>query len=575
MEVDKKKLLIRMPTGIAGLDDVMDGGLPRAGITAVIGGAGTGKTTLGLQALANAARRGEPGILVAFEESSDRIRANAASYAWGGELMTSGAIHVMDAQLSQAVEQGGAFDLVGFLAILGAKVKEWGARCVVFDGLDVLLGYLGSTPLIRREVFRLRDWVQQSSVSAILTAKGDAAGPHPAEDYEFLQFIADCVVAMHHRTVAGTALRSLRVMKYRGAHHSSNELPLSISQAGLEVAANMSGARSYAISTERVSTGVARLDAMLSGGYHRGSSVLITGAPGTAKTSLGAAFAAAAALRGERTTFVSFDEAAEQIVRNVSSIGIDLGSHVAAGTIQIHSLRARSESPESHIAQIRSLVHDSEIRNLVVDPLSAMTQRGCEGEAEAAALQLLDFAKSKGLTVVSTSLLGNLAPLVEHSPFRISTIADTWMHVSYEIRGGERNRALTVIKSRGTAHSNQVRELVLSTQGVTLADAYSVGGEVLMGTLRWEKENEERRVRSLALSTAILRERRAELILAGTRAKLDELARELAIQEAELEQLRLDATTETQRRAGEDDSLLQRRRADKVNDTVPAGAGAP
>jgi circadian clock protein KaiC len=575
MVVDQKTPLNRIPTGIVGLDEVMSGGLPRAGITVVIGGAGSGKTTLGLQVLANGARRGEPGIVVAFEESSDRIRANAASYAWGNELVAGGPVHVMDAQLSQAVEPGGAFDLVGFLAILGAKVKEWGARCVVFDGLDVLLGYLGSTTLIRREVFRLRSWVHETGVSAILTAKGDAAGAHPAEDYEFLQFIADCVVAMHHRTVAGTALRSLRVMKYRGAHHSSNELPLTISQAGLEVAANMSGARSYAVSTERVSTGVARLDAMLSGGYHRGSSVLITGAPGTAKTSLGAAFAAGAALRGERTTIVSFDEAAEQIVRNVASIGIQLGPHVAAGKIQIHSLRARSESPESHIAQIRSLLQDPEIRNVVVDPLSAMTQRGCEGEAEAAALQLLDFAKSKGLTIVSTSLLGNLAPLVEHSPFRISTIADTWMHVSYEIRGGERNRALTVIKSRGTAHSNQVRELVLSTEGVTLADVYSVGGEVLMGTLRWERENEERRVRSLALGTAMLRERRAELLLAGTKAKLDALARELAIQEAELEQMRLDATTETVHRVGEDDGLLHRRRADAVTDTVPAGAGTP
>jgi circadian clock protein KaiC len=366
------------------------------------------------------------------------------------------------------------------------------------------------------------------------------------------------------------ALRFLRVVKYRGAHHSGNELPLTISRAGLEVASNVVTGRANSASTERVSTGVDRLDAMLSGGYYRGSSVLITGAPGTAKTSLSAAFAESAALRGERTIFVSFDEGAEQIVRNVASIGIKLGPHVAAGTIQIHSLRARSESPEAHVAQIRSLLRGPLAQNLVVDPLSAMTQRGCEGEAEAAAIQLLDFAKTAGLTTVSTSLLGNLAPLVEHSPFRISTIADTWMHVSYEIRAGERNRALTVIKSRGTGHSNQVRELILSTEGVTLADVYSVGGEVLMGTLRWEKENDARRARALARSNAELRRRKAELALAGTKAQLDALAREQAIQEAELAQLTADAATEIEDRSGEDDELLQRRRGDELTPSARA-----
>ncbi len=562
MGTDKKNSLVRMPTGVPGLDELIDGGLPRAGITMAFGGAGTGKTSFGLQVLASGARDGEPGILVAFEEDAERILTNAESYSWGGATLRDGSIHVIDAQLGQAVEQGGDFDLVGFLAILNAKVKQMGARRVVFDGLDVLLDCLSSTALIRREVFRLRDWVHAAGVSAIVTAKGDPVETRPAEQYDFLQFMADCVIATSHRIVEGTALRFLRVIKYRGARHSGNELPLTISRGGLEVAPNMINERSHAASTERISTGVARLDAMLSGGYYRGSSVLITGAPGTAKTSLSAAFAQAAALRGERTTFVSFDEGPEQVVRNVASVGILLGPHVEAGTIQIHSLRARSESPESHVAQIRSLLRDSPTENLVVDPLSAMTHRGCEGEAEAAAVQLLDFAKASGLTIVSTSLLGNLLPLIEHSPFRISTIADTWMHVSYEIRGGERNRALTVIKSCGTAHSNQVRELVLSKDGVTLADVYSVGGEVLMGTLRWEKENDARRARALAQSTAVLRERKAELVLAGTKARLESLVQELAIQEAELDQLRADAVTEIQYRAGEDDGLLQRRRAD-------------
>jgi circadian clock protein KaiC len=560
-----------MPTGVGGLDEIVDGGLPRGGITVVIGGAGSGKTTFGLQTLAKGARDGEPGILVAFEESASRILANVEGYSWGGALR-EGSVHVIDAQLSQSIEQGGDFDLVGFLAILSAKVEQVGARRVVFDGLDVLLGYLDAATLVRREVFRLRDWVYERGVSAIVTAKGDAASQPPA-DYEFLQFMGDCVVAMQLRIVQGTALRFLRVIKYRGAAHSANEMPLTITRVGLEVAANTTSERVYPAPAERVSSGIARLDAMLSGGYYRGSSVLITGAPGTAKTSLGAAFAEAAALRGERTCFVSFDEAAEQIVRNVASVGIKLAPHVEAGTIRIHAIRARSESPEAHVAQIRSLLHEKGIRNLVVDPLSAMTQRGCEPEAEAAAVQLLDLAKSAGLTVVSTSLLGNSMPLIEHTPFRVSTIADTWMHVSYEIRGGERNRALTVIKARGTAHSNQVRELVLSNDGVSLADVYSVGGEVLMGTLRWEKENDARRARTLARNNAALRERKAELLLAGTKAQLEALVREIAIQEAELAQLKSAATTESVHRAGEDDELLQRRRADAAPSTSDARGG--
>jgi circadian clock protein KaiC len=553
-----------MRSGVSGLDEVMDGGLPRGGITVLIGGPGTGKTIFGVQALAFGARNGEPGILVAFEESAKGIVANVANFAWAGAELSDGRIQVIDAELSQSVEQGGEFDLVGFLAILAARVKQVGAQRVTFDGLDMLLGYLGRPALVRREVFRIREWVHEIGVSAIVTAKGSDDEARPAADYDFLQFMADCVIAMHHRTVQGTALRFVRIIKYRGAHHSGNELPLTISRAGLEVATNMLNERGSAISTERVSSGVERLDAMLSGGYYRGSSVLITGAPGTAKTSLGAAFAEAAALRGEHTAFVSFDEAPEQIVRNVASIGIHLGPHVASGLIRIHSLRARAESPESHVAQIRWLLRDNRTQNLVTDPLSAMTQRGCEGEAEAAALQLLDLAKGAGLTSVSTSLLGNLMPLVEHTPFRISTIADTWMHVSYEIRGGERNRALTVIKARGTAHSNQVRELILSNQGVTLADVYSVDGEVLMGTLRWEKENDARRARAVARSSAVLRQRKAELVLAGTKAQVEALNRELAIQEVELAQLRAEASDENDVRAGEDDALLLRRRADSL-----------
>jgi circadian clock protein KaiC len=322
---------------------------------------------------------------------------------------------------------------------------------------------------------------------------------------------------------------------------------------------------------ERISTGVERLDAMLSGGYYRGSSVLITGVPGTAKTSLAASFADAAARRGERTVYVSFDEAPEQIVRNVASIGIRLAPHIEAGTLRLHSLRGRAESPEGHAARIRALLSESQPQHLVIDPLSALSQHGTEVDAEAAALQILDLAKSAGITILSTSLLGHSLLLTEQTPLNISTIADTWIHVSNVSQGGERNRALTIIKARGTAHSNQVRELILTDTGVTMADVYAVDGDVLMGTLRWEKENAARVAHAAAQASAVLREQKAELALAETKAQIEKLAREQQVQESELAQLRVIAAAELDHRASAADELLQRRRGDPLAPVIGAG----
>jgi circadian clock protein KaiC len=562
----------RLVTRIPGFDAIANGGLPRSGVTVVVGDVGTGKTIFGMQILASAAQaEGEAGILVAFEESPERIAANTAGFTWGASAASS--VQILDAQLSQSVEQSGDFDLLGLLAIVGAKARQTGARRVVFDGIDVLLDHLRDPALIRREAFRLREWVNKVGLCAIITAKEDVVHTGVRGEYDFLQFMADCVVTLHHRVVQGCALRFLRVPKYRGAAHSANEYPIAITSAGIEVAANSTFELSYPVSLERISTGVERLDAMLSGGYYRGSSVLISGVPGTAKTSLAAAFAAAAAARGERTVFISFDESPEQIRRNIDSIGIHLGPHVASGVLHMHSLRGRSESPEAQVARIRTLLRDVKPLNLIVDPLSALAQEGVEANKETAALQVLDIAKSAGITVLNTTLLVNPQPLTEKALLNVSTIADTWIHVSYVSHAGERNRALTIIKARGTGHSNQVRELVLTDHGVTLANVYAVDGEVLMGTLRWEKENEARRTQAAAKHVAILREQKAELALAETLAHLTTLERARAIQEAELTQLKAGAVSEAGDRAEETDELLVRRGADQEALPEPDPAG--
>jgi circadian clock protein KaiC len=555
--------LARMPTGIPGFDEITRGGLPRQGVTVVLGNAGAGKTVFGTQVLATGVRSGQPGIMVAFEESAAQIMANTSAFSWGTDLAAEGAVSVLDACLSQTVEEGGQFDLIGLLALVAARARSSGAHCVVFDGLDILLDYLGDTALIRREIFRLREWVSDTGLAAIVTAKSGFEKEELALDYGILPFIADCVVTMHHRVLQGTAVRFIRVAKYRGAAHSANEFPLVITAAGLEVAAGPAADPSYPASSERVSTGVERLDGMLSGGYHRGSSILITGVPGTAKTTLAVAFARAAAMRGEKTVFISFDETPDQIVRNVASVGLDLQPHLDSGMLQLRSFRGGVESPEAQVARIRTLLRQVQPRHLVMDPLSSLSRPALEQDMDGAAIRLIEICKSAGITLMSTSLLGNGDPLLEKSPLNVSALADTWMHVTYIDQGGERNRALTIIKARGTGHSNQIRELVLSDSEVTLADVYAVGGKVLMGTQRWEKETEVRHARAAAKSAAMLRQQKVELTLAETTARLRTLAQEQKLQEAELQQIKADFALAADDRSGEDDELLLRRHADQ------------
>lgn len=551
-------------TGIPGFDAITRGGLPRGRVTVVGGGAGSGKTIFGLQALVAGAEHGERGIFVAFEESVEHVRANVRRFDWSLDTHSGKGIELFDAQLSDAVLRGGDFDLAGLLAMLGAKAKKLGAQRIVFDGIDVLLGQLSDPALARREVFRLRDWLHASGMTGIVTAKSLAGPSHGGPDSEFLQFVADCVVSLDHVMSGGTALRLLRVAKYRGRAHSANEVAFTIGSAGIDLAGATSIELFHTVSTKRVTSGVERLDAMLGGGLYRGSSTLISGAPGTAKSTLAAAFAEAACRRGEPTLYVSLDEAPEQIVRNMSSVGIDLGAHARAGVLKIIGLRARSGSPEAHVATIRTAIERQRARNLVVDPISALSCGMSERIAVDAALQVLDLAKNNGITLVSTSLLADGESLAEQTPVNISTVADTWLHVSYVSQGGERNRALTVIKSRGTRHSNQVRELLLSDAGVTLADVYAVGGEVLMGTLRWEKENEGRRLRDEARRQGDLLERKAQLALAETKARVEALQVELAVREAEMQRLESDRRAQAKLRVAERSELLERRGGDSA-----------
>lgn len=490
-------------TGIEGFDEITNGGLPRGRTTLLEGGPGSGKTIFALSFLVHGARDcGEPGIFVAFEETSERIVANAEGFGWEIADLRRKKLFFLDAQPTPDLIQSGGFDLGGMLAALGAQIKAMGARRIVFDALDIVLALLPDAAAKRREIYRLHDWLLAQQLTGLITAKagGDEASSLYQEPFGFMQFMVDCAVLLNHTISLGVSQRNLRVQKYRGSSFDENDTPFVIGKGGFDVArARTLGRVDAAVSLERVSSGVKRLDTMLGGGYYRGASVLITGFPGTAKTTLSGAFVEAACRRGERTIYFSFDSDGSEVIRNLFSVGIRLDRYVKSGVLRMISARTISGSAETLLVRIKTLAREHQARCVVIDPVSTLAKVGNELTAHGVAERLIDWSKADGTTLVCTSLLDELnVRSSDGTPLQISTMADTWIHLNYLVQAGERNRGLSIIKSRGTSHSNQVRELILSDSGVTLADIYAAGGEVLMGTLRWEKESAERVAQEVA-----------------------------------------------------------------------------
>ena len=486
------RVIERMRTGIPGLDEALGGGLPRGRATLVVGSPGAGKTILALQTLAEGVRRGEAGVFLTFEESAKDLLANVAAFHWAPSGRARARLSVMDGREVRTAYRNGSFDLAGLLSALEHRCRRIKVRRIAFDGLAALLDMIDDPVVMRREVYRLSDWLSEHALTAIITAKRSPEDEALPSRYAFLPFLIDCVIILQHQVVGRAAMRALRILKCRGVPHTSNEMPMLLSSSGLEVTAPRTTEMKHRVFSERLSSGVPRLDTMLDGGYLRGTCTLVSGAPGTSKTSLAGAFAEAACARGERTLFVSFDEAGAAIVRNLASVNIRLGRFVRSGLLRIFSVPAGGTTPEAHTLGIGSLLEEHAARCLVVDPISALIHAGASEFALEAALGLLDLAKRRGVTVLMTSLLEGSSPAAEDTAIGISTIADTWMRLSYVAAAGERNRALTIVKSRGTGHSNQVRELILSDRGLSLVDVYTAGGAVLMGTLRREKEDQER-----------------------------------------------------------------------------------
>jgi len=419
----------KAPTGITGLDEMTGGGLPRGRTTLLVGGSGSGKTILALQFLVNGVRDcNEPGIFVAFEETPTRIVANAETFGWKLSDLRQSKLFFMDAQPPPDLVQSGTFDLSGMLVALGAKAASMKAGRIVFDALDIVLALLPDPAAQRREIYRLHAWLLEHEMTGIITLKaGGFESGAIGEPFGFMQFMVDCAIVLNHSVVLGVSQRNLRIQKYRGSSFDENESPFLIGKSGFEVAVSRTLGRGQAeVTNERVSSGVERVDTMLGGGYYRGASVLITGFPGTAKTTLSGAFAEAACERGERTMFVSFDSDSNEVIRNLGSVGIQLNRFVEDGSLNMVSARTITGSAETYLVRIKTLAREHRARCLVVDPISTLSKSGNELTAHSVAERLIDWSKAEGITLVCTSLLDEMSSQSEGgSPLQISGFTST------------------------------------------------------------------------------------------------------------------------------------------------------
>ncbi|WP_440995973.1 ATPase domain-containing protein [Arhodomonas sp. SL1] len=547
--------LVKRATGIPGLDAVAGGGLPRDGATLILGAAGSGKTVLGLQLLAAGIARGEGGILLSFEESAAQLRRDAGSFSWGPELLASQRLALIDGTGLRGSEVAGRFDLEGLLAGLDAAGQRSGAGWVMLDGVDQLLRRQPDPDAALEELARVVQWCERDGRSLLLTGKLAADRPAVPVHLEGLEFLVPAVVVLSAELAERRLNRRFRIAKYRGTAHVTDELAMVMDDEGIHLPYSRSPelAEMGEASTARVGIGVSKLDRILGGGVYRGSTTLISGQPGTAKTTLCAAFAAAAAARGERVLFFSFDEMAGQIARNSASVGIDLRGPMDTGQLRMRARTAWLDLLEGHYMALMAEIEDFQPDCLVVDPVSALLKAAGSDSPFLAIERIVTHTRTAAITTVMTSLSESDDPVTEDSMSHTSTLADTWLVLRYAVQGGERNRALSVVKSRGTAHSNQVREMLLSEQGIDFVDVYPFGDSVLMGTARLQKrsEAEARARREAEMRARRRREREQEMALARSR-----------MEQARLEYERLRAelrSDEAEERVTDDDTERHRR----------------
>jgi circadian clock protein KaiC len=480
-------------TGIQGLDEITDGGLPAGRPTLVSGGAGSGKTMFALEFLVRGSTRyNEPGAFISFEETIPDLTRNATSLGFDlNRLVAEKKLFIDHVHISRAdMTQTGEYDLDGLFVRIADAVQRVGARRVVLDTIEALFGELPNHAILRAEIRRLFAWLRDRGLTTVITAERDAPGKLTRHGVE--EFVSDCVILLDHRTRDEISTRRLRIVKYRGSTHGTNEYPFLIDEHGISVLPISSLGLDHAAPNVRISTGIARLDAMLGGkGFFRGSSILLSGTSGAGKTSIAAHFVDAACRRGERCLYFAFEESPRQIVRNMRSIGIDLDPWVGKGLLQFQAARPTYGGIEQHLLVTHQCVSSFKPDVVIVDPITNLLLVSTLGEVKSMLTRMVDFLKTAQITAIFTSLTAGGGTL-EANEADVSSLMDTWLLLKTIESGGEMNRALYVLKSRGMDHSNQIREFLLTDNGLQLLDVYLGPEGVLTGSARLSQEGREK-----------------------------------------------------------------------------------
>jgi len=516
----KPTALQKERTGIPGFDEITRGGVPQGRPTLICGSAGAGKTLFAMEFLVRGATQfNEPGVFISFEESDEELATNVASLNFDLNQLVAEKKLVLDYVFIERseIEETGEYNLEGLFLRLDYAVNSIGAKRIVLDTLEALFSSLPNEAIIRAELRRLFRWLKEKGLTAVITCE---RGNGTLTRYGLEEYVADCVILLDNRVENQISTRRMRIVKYRGTSHGTNEYPFFIDEKGFSVLPITSLGLTHSATTERISSGNERLDTMLSGkGFYRGSSILVSGTAGTGKSTIAAHFVDAACARGERALFFAFEESQDQIIRNMRSIGIDLEKYVKKGLLQFHNARPSAFGLEIHLAMIHKVITEFKPSVVVVDPITNFLAVGDEIETKAMLTRLIDLLKINQITAMFTSLTSAQSE-VEDSEVGVSSLMDAWLLVKNIESNGERNRGLYILKARGIAHSNQVREFVLTDHGIELLDAYIGSEGVLMGSAR---------------SSQLAREKAAEVERQLTTARRErELRRKQDLYEAQL-----------------------------------------
>ncbi|MEG4531894.1 circadian clock protein KaiC [Microcoleus sp. D2_18a_D3] len=539
MEKIQDLQLSKCPTGIQGLDEITDGGLPQGRPTLICGSAGCGKTLFGVEFLVRGATRyGEPGVLVTFEETASEITQNVASLGWNlNQLIADEKILIDHIYIEPSeIEETGEYDLEALFLRLGYAIKKIGAKRVLLDTIEVLFSGLANANIVRSEIRRLFHWLKDQGVTAVITGE---RGDNTLTRQGLEEYVSDCVIKLDQKTFEDIATRTLQVVKYRGSRHSNNEYPFLIEENGISVLPVTSLKLDHQVSNERVSTGITELDEMFGGkGYYRGSSILVTGRAGTGKTTLANYFAHASCLRGERCLYLATEESPQQIIRNLSSIGLDLAPYVEQGLLQFDAVRPTNYNLEMRLFKIHRWVQEFKPRTIIIDPMSNLVLSGSLVQTKNFFMRLIDYLKSKQITVFMTNLTGGDADHDhEQTEVGVSSLMDTWLELQTLKVNGERNRIIYALKSRGMMHSNQVREFIVTNEGVKLVEVYLGDGKVLTGTERVTQELKEQSAAKKRRQNFEQKKREYEQEKKLVQAQINALQMQLLNRDAELDLL--------------------------------------